>query len=448
MFCLIARFLVMSHVLLVSDTDYTEPVYNELERLVQRGINLSLLSDGTFEPKRSIFHLHLASDLTKLKPAIDLVIQQGITFDAVVTKSAEWLTPLTALLSEHFKTRGPSPRSALLCRSKLDMREAFQRIGQPTPRFRRCQSFEEILSTVREFDRDCVAKPLASYSAYGAFLIRPQDQWEKSQQIYEKSLEYLKGNLSIRNHENEEREMLGDTRSLNFLTDYIVEEFITGPQISVDSLVRNGSVFPLGIAQQVRSVPPYFTQVEEYMPFSCSEDLLKQILHANEEAVKAVELRDAATHTEIILTEEGPRLLEIACRIGGDNIHDSVFQVSGYSLFTELILLLLGEERPLPYRTNGAVAMKYFLPAHAGVLTGINIPEDVMSDSSLTEIRIDFKVGQSIHVPPRSFDYLGYLQVRGDDSKAARATLDNLASRVSFTIDANPVNIEPSLLKS
>lgn len=425
----------MPQVLLVSGSDYSQQVYSQLSHLRTCGIELFLLSDGTFHPREPIFKSVFVSELGNSKETLRAVSQHDLRIDAVVTKSSEWLTPLTALLSKHFNTKGPSPRSAFLCRSKLDMREAFQRANLPTPRFHICRSFEEIIDTAREFGGRCVAKPVAGDASFGAFLISPDDSFEDLRVRYTRSIECLKLTQGVQSFEDDELEIFGDDRSLNLVTDYLVEEFLSGTQISIDSLVRDSLVYPMGIAHQIRSAPPYFVQVEESMPFLCYPDLLESILTANEEAIRSVELCNAATHTELILTEAGPRVLEIACRIGGDNIHDAVLQTTGYSLFTELILLLLGEERKLEYQPQGAVAMRYFLPNKSGILRSVDVSAGLQRDARVSELQLNSQLGQLVQIPPSSFDHLGYIQVKGADHKEAREALDELFPQVRFVIE-------------
>lgn len=424
----------MSQVLIVSGSDFSEQVYKSLAQLAEEGVNFVLLSDGTFEPSGGFFQQHYRCNLSDTSETLIFMKEQAESFDSVVTKSSEWLVPLTSLLSQYYGTKGPSPETALLCRSKLHMRSAFAKAGLPVPRFRRCQTFENIQSAVEDFGVPCVVKPIAADASVGTFLLRPQDNMEWARDIYAQTIDYLNSYYGVLNFSDQEKAVLSLEESLDLKFDFLVEEYMVGTQVSIDALVQNGTVYPLGIAHQIRMGSPYFVQIEESMPFECSVETLRDIFQLVAAGIAAVKADNCATHTEVIITETGPRLLEIACRIGGDNIHDSIYQTTGCSLFAELIRISLGQQRSFEYNPSCAVAMKYLLAARPGILTRIQVAETLRQDTRVTELVTSDRIGQKVGAPPTDFDHLGYIQVRGSTVSEAKRSLTELAAGIEIGI--------------
>ncbi|WP_330241870.1 ATP-grasp domain-containing protein [Streptomyces sp. NBC_00525] len=102
--------------------------------------------------------------------------------------------------------------------------------------------------------------------------------------------------------------------------DVLVEEYLTGPEISVDAIVVDGVCTPMIVARKQTGMDPYFEEtghtVDAADPLLRDAELLGQLHHIH----KALGFERGATHTEFKLTPEGPRLVEINARLGGDFI--------------------------------------------------------------------------------------------------------------------------------
>jgi hypothetical protein len=100
----------------------------------------------------------------------------------------------------------------------------------------------------------------------------------------------------------------------------LVEECVAGEEVSIDSVVQDGRVSALYLARKVVGYPPYAEEVGHYV--DAADPLLadRELLAALQDAHTAVGFRDGWTHTEFMLTADGPKLIEINGRLGGDMI--------------------------------------------------------------------------------------------------------------------------------
>ncbi|MBB5958143.1 biotin carboxylase [Saccharothrix tamanrassetensis] len=100
----------------------------------------------------------------------------------------------------------------------------------------------------------------------------------------------------------------------------LVEEFVSGEEISVDSVVRDGEVTPLFIGRKVVGYPPYAEEVGHFVdaadPLLADPALLKALQRTHE----ALGFTDGITHSEFMLTASGPKVIEVNGRLGGDMI--------------------------------------------------------------------------------------------------------------------------------
>lgn len=425
------------NILIVTGSDYTEQVYQAFKDVLKLGHKLYLLSDGSFEPKPGIFEKHFTYDLRKTKETLDYMKNQGVHFDAVTIKTSEWLTPLTALLAKQYGCIGNDPETAFICRSKYHMRSALEKGNVPIPKFRLAQNYESLMKAIKEIGIPCVAKPVGGNASYGTFLIMNEEDLQNLKHNYESSIEFLKNKAVAEDvfaFSEEEMNLIGIKDHVDMVTDYLVEEYMEGPEISIDALVQDGHVTIFGIEDQIRMKPPYVLQIAARLPYVCDEKRSAEIYDLICKTVKAVGIRNSATHTEIIFTRSGPKIVEIGCRIGGDDLHDTILEVTGYNLMYESIMTALGVKRDYKVPTKCYTMMQFILPEKRGVIRDIKIDENLTKDPSVYNFSFTAKVGDEVGPPPFSFDYLGYVGVRGASPAEAQAHLDSALGRISLNI--------------
>ncbi|MFK8846361.1 acetyl-CoA carboxylase biotin carboxylase subunit family protein [Streptomyces sp. Ac-502] len=101
---------------------------------------------------------------------------------------------------------------------------------------------------------------------------------------------------------------------------YLVEECVRGEEISVDAVVHDGGVTPVFIGRKVVGYPPYAEETGHFV--DAADPLLTdpELCRVLSEAHAALGFTDGWTHTEFMLTADGPKLIEVNGRLGGDLI--------------------------------------------------------------------------------------------------------------------------------
>ena len=427
------------NVLIVTGSDYSPCVYQGFKDVKGLGCKLYLLSDGSFEPKPGIFEGHYSYDLRETKKTLDYMASQPVKFDAVTIKTSEWLTPLTALLAKHYGCIGNDPIVAFNCRSKYHMRKKLNEASVPIPKYKLCKNYDEIVDAINEIGTPCVAKPVGGNASYGTFMIRDEYDLKKLKLNYDTAIEYLKKKAvseDIFAFNKEEMDLIGISDHVDMVTDYLVEEYMKGPEISIDAITQKGKVTIFGIADQIRMKPPYFIQLFENIPYLCDQKDEKIIIDLIKKTHEAMDIKNSASHTEIIFTPEGPKIVEIACRIGGDNIHDAVYEITGYNLMFESIMIALGLDRTYgEIPTKCHTAMQYLLPTKSGIITDIVFPKELENNPNVIEIYNFAKIGDKVSIPPFSFDFLGYITVKGKTPDEAQINLKKAVEAIKFFIE-------------
>lgn len=194
-----------------------------------------------------------------------------------------------------------SYQAALNASDKILMRRCFQGASVASPAFLEvasgtgADSIDQVAAAFPAFGEDCplVVKPVDNMGGRGCRLVyRRQD--------LELALEEAKRN----------------SRSGRA----IVEEYMAGPEFSIDALVYNGTVTICGFADRHIFFPPYFIEMGHTIPTSLSQtnpqgylDLLATFVRG----IKSLDLTCGAAKADIKLTPKGAMVGEIAARLSG-----------------------------------------------------------------------------------------------------------------------------------
>jgi biotin carboxylase len=113
----------------------------------------------------------------------------------------------------------------------------------------------------------------------------------------------------------------------------IIEEFIEGTELTVEGFSVNGTHHILAISDKFKPEGSYRVAIQLTYPAAISFEQEREIVDLMRAAYDAAEVDNTPTHSEIILTSKGPKIVEIGCRGGGFFVFTKVVgAVSGYDI--------------------------------------------------------------------------------------------------------------------
>ena len=177
---------------------------------------------------------------------------------------------------------------------KTQMRACFEKNGVPSPKFVRAGKeditpalLEKVLS---KMDFPFVVKPVDNMGARGCRMVRTEDEFLPAVQI----------------------------ASENSRTGYaIVEEYMDGPEFSIDALVYDGKFVVTGFAIRHIKYAPYFIEIGHTMPADIPQKMHNELISVFALGAKAEGLTCGAAKADIKYTKNGPMIGEIAARLSG-----------------------------------------------------------------------------------------------------------------------------------
>ncbi len=216
----------------------------------------------------------------------------------------------------------------------------------------------------------------------------------------------------------------------------LIEEFLDGPEISVDSAVVDGIPEIVFVARKRVGFDPCFEEVGHLVGPWREErwaDEVSKLVGAVHEAVGADR---GITHTEIKLTGSGPRVVEINGRLGGDLIPYLGALATGIDLSQAAAAIALGGRPDLRATRQRWAEVRFLYPPHDGHLERIELTAAAAVPDIVTAVALA-EPGQELMLPPRALTpRTAALVAVSADAAGCQRALDRAEERVTAVISA------------
>ncbi len=221
----------------------------------------------------------------------------------------------------------------------------------------------------------------------------------------------------------------------------LVEEFVEGPEISVDCVLFEGHCTPVVVAHKLLGTVPGFEFEEIGHDFLAGDPLLDDPGFAAEltRLHAALGIRYGVTHTEFKLTPRGRVLVEVNARMGGGLIPHVGHLVNGYDIALAAARVCAGTEPGLRRAAElMAAAIRFVFPAYPMTVTDIEVRDDLIRPP-IVEVGVAAAPGMRLRLPPLGMSHSAYLIAVAETLAPARAALADVSAIVQ--IHGDPLEV-------
>lgn len=329
--------------------------------------------------------------------------------DGVIHPCSEVSMAVMGRINDELGLSGISREQAICATNKHLMRKAFEKGNAPSPKSILAQDAEDAWRRLQsEFDTDAILKPSRNSGSRG---------------IAKVSRNMDKGDF-IRAYD----EALNESRDHSVL----IEQFIEGPEFSIEIIVWNGKVNVLTVTDKKTTDAPHFVELGHNQP-SCFSDADVETLKAAAVAgVRALGVNNCACHAEAKLMNGKAYLMEVGARLGGDFISTELTHLStGIDMVAAAIDVALGVEPDLSAKeVPKGVCIRYFCPK-PGKLVSISNTE-VLNNPHVYLWEIYPKEGDVIPAVTSSLCRSGHVIVTEKTPQKAIELAERLIESVKF----------------
>ncbi|MEO8379195.1 MAG: ATP-grasp domain-containing protein [Acidobacteriota bacterium] len=377
----------------------------------RRGLNIIAVnfpeSFLRVEPDPAFIHIE-GVDFTQVMPTVRRLMElhAQLGFVGVVAVSEFGLLP-AAMVARQLSMPGTPLAVVQNVRDKVRMRRTLEEKGLGQVRFRGCSSLVEAQEFFDGIGGPIIVKPVMGTGSDGVSRVDEAGQLDAAWQL------------------------AGGARAFGGV---ICEEYIDGPEVSVEAYMSGGRFVPVAITD--KRTNERFLETGHSQPTLLSAAVQEQIFAATHDVLRGLGVTDAVTHTEMRLSSKGPVLIETHTRMGGDFIDVLTYETTGVDLGDVHVALALGETPDVrPRELNQGAAVR-FVTGGEGTVTSVQLPK-ADAARGVHEVRGYAEAGDRTTGRSSSLDRLGHVITVCATRAEADRLVDEVVAECRFVIDAS-----------
>jgi biotin carboxylase len=336
-----------------------------------------------------------------------------LKFDGVVTV-CDYYIDTVAQVAQALKLPQAFSANVAAVRRKHLVREALERAGLPNPIFKTTTTWESTRQAAAQIGYPLILKP--SDLASSAFVRLVKNEAEL-REAFSALAQFSK------NFREQSREPL-----------WLLEEYMTGEEVSVEACTFQGETTIIGVTDKSVTGFPYFIEDGHMFPARLAVEQVEAIHALVIQALEAVGHDHGVSHTEVKLTPDGPRIVEINPRPCGNYITELIERVTGIDLLAAQIDLALGRCPHLKRLPTGvaSAAIKFLTPTQGGYVTALRGVETLDNDANVARWTVSPVAETEVAAPIDNGCYLGHVVTVDHEGQLARHYAEQALSRVEL----------------
>lgn len=314
--------------------------------------------------------------------------------DAIITLN-EMHSNVVAHLAEHFGVAGLNPQSADIARNKYLTRKLLSKFCIPSPNYQYAQTLDEIINVSESIGYPIIIKPI---NGTGSLYVKVNHSKEEVIQHYEMS-----------------EKATSFSRSVPKKDGYLVEKFIEGDLISVETVSCNGHHKIIGITKRELEGYPYFIEVGSIFPSEIFQ--AKEIEMLTNKILDCLNFNFGFSHIEFILSANGPVFIEINPRLAGGVIPKLIELSYDINISSYLLNLYLQKSSNFIFEPRKIAGSYHFTSPQKGFLSQVIGWDEITNGRLVQKALLNKNIGHKLNGLKSNFDRLGYVIIEGDSEK-------------------------------
>ncbi|MBB4891180.1 biotin carboxylase [Streptomyces olivoverticillatus] len=226
------------------------------------------------------------------------------------------------------------------------------------------------------------------------------------------------------------KRLLGSVNRFDLTNDLVlIQEFAEGAEYVVDTYSVDGRFGLVTVSRYSKWAKGDRIGVYDCLDYLQPDDPLVAVLgDYTRRVAEAVGVRNGPTHTEVILTSDGPRLIEIAARLVGSCLNYSARLATGDCHIDRTVRHCLDGPGTFTegYRILRPVRVVWLTSPREGILRNAEVFNAVQDLPSFQRMALPYANGEQVPVTEDLFTSLGWVILAADD----QAALDTDTRRV------------------
>lgn len=316
------------------------------------------------------------------------------SIDAIVTAATDKPLVMMARIAQKYGFPFYSVETAQWSTDKFQMKERFELGGVPHAQGRLISKAEEAEGLVFPV----IVKPRDNSGSRGVKLCRNKEELEAS---------------------------MNEALEVSKLDTVLVEEFIEGPEYSIEGLHHDGKSEVIQFTEKKTTEFPYNVELGHIQPANISEENQQKIREIVSKIGAALHFENCPSHTELKINDRGIFVIETSPRLGGDYITSTLTPLStGVNLEDELLKISLGETiNPQPKAVQYS-GVRFFAFKEGCFIKHVPNEEFVKGWPHVVDFSFTLKEGDKVNRITSSLNRYGHLILQAGNRDAIEEAFD------------------------
>lgn len=376
-----------------------------IRRAREMGLVTVVLSTPGRHPGIELADVFLPVDITDVEAVLRTAAAENVK--AVVTAGTDHGLPALGALVSARGFRGPDWESAWDGRLKFCMKEEFEKAGVPHARGGAHLNLGEARVAAETLGYPVVTKPADSSGSRGVTVVRNMEElpaaWEAAAAVGE--------------------------------APFIVEEYLEGVEFGAQAVVHGDETVEVIIHDDTVTTQGPPTPVGHAMPDNLSASERGRVQEVVERAVTALGLRDCFVNVDLMMTDEGPKVLEATGRIGATGIPEMIGHHHGWDVYGHILALALGDHPRIDPSLDRPNAIQLIRSEVTGTVKSLEVPADIANHPDLLDLQWDVGPGDEVRAFRVGPDRIGHIHVGGPDAPTAVRTAATLHTGLEIEVE-------------
>jgi biotin carboxylase len=332
----------------------------------RKGLTVIAIDRNPNAPGMKLADFALPVDITDINGAIEVAKSHDI--DGVLTQT-DLGVPTVGAIVDVMELPGVGSEAAYVSTNKVAMKERFKEFNVPSPAFEGVKTVNEAYEAVERIGFPIMIKAVDNAGSRGVTRL---DSFDGLKDAFENSFMYSRDKQVC------------------------VEKYVEGIKFGAEAFTYKGKSELVLIHNCTVTPPPHYLNVGHSFPSKLPKGTIKKAEGVISKALKALSIDYGPSNIDLILTEKGPQILEIAARMGTTCLPELVYEHTGINWVEQSIKIALGDKPSLKPRCNKACAALLLGAEKEGKIKEIIVPDEIGDISGVVDVSIDVKIGDEV----------------------------------------------------
>lgn len=323
-----------------------------------------------------------------------LAVAHKYNVAAVVTAATDKPLVMMARVAKELGLRFYSEETAIWSTDKYQMKQRFIEGGVPCARGRVIKAAED----AQDLDFPLILKPRDNSGSRGVILCRDIQSLQKA---------------------------MDETLQYTHLDSVLVEEFIEGPEYSIESLHYDGKSEVIQFTEKRTTPFPYNVELGHIQPANLSDEHKDEIRKIVEKIGQTLHFENCPSHTELKINEKGIYVIETSPRLGGDYITSTLTPLStSINIEDQLLHISLGKQVDCTPKHSQYSGIRFFSFGTDSIIKAIPDANSILNWPYVIDYSFKLSINDTVNQITSSLNRYGHIIIQTNTRKCIDEAFD------------------------